>query len=125
MKPGRSCSSSSSARPEQGFSRWRTSPGSWSGRRGGPSRRTHCRGGGVVFGAGKNTALDAVKLRSHPPIAPISIWLLTVVVEAGLEMRTTGDGDEAPARAGGSHEAGSCTTRVCRGAADRWFPGIK
>jgi hypothetical protein len=32
MKPGRSCSSRSSARPEQGFSRWRTSPGSWSGR---------------------------------------------------------------------------------------------
>jgi hypothetical protein len=30
MKPGRSCSSRSSARPEQGFSRWRTSPGSWS-----------------------------------------------------------------------------------------------
>jgi hypothetical protein len=38
--------------------------------------------------------------RAAAPIAPKSIWLLTVVVEADLEMSTTGHGDGGPTRAG-------------------------
>jgi hypothetical protein len=122
MKPGRSCSSRSSARPEQGFSRWRTSPGSWSGR-----GKALAEGHIFVEAAWSlSPARTPLWMPSSRAAAPNRAYIDLAPDGgrggAGLEMSTTGDGDEGPARAKGSHEAGSCATRVRRGAADRWFP---